>query len=142
MYFMNGLGLEHNFFNVYLLKGNCFLHHSTAPNHGEKPKIPLKKGVHIKLHSGPPFPEHNNLFRINFSGLFSVSDFFIRNGILIFFFRIFISKTHKSLPDFFFQNALFSILDFYFQNKEYFWNFWNYVGCRFKSIECREHLPY
>jgi len=65
------------------------------------------------------------------------SGFFIRNEILIFFFWIFISRTQKSLPDLFFQNILFSISNFYFRNKRYFQNFWNYVGCKFKSVGCR-----
>jgi len=39
----------------------------TAPNKREKDKNTLKEWAHIKLYSGLPFPEHNNLFRINFS---------------------------------------------------------------------------
>ena len=46
-----------------------------------------------------------------------------------FFFRIFISETQNSLLDLFFRNVLFSLSDFYFRNKRYFWNFKNYKKC-------------
>jgi len=56
----------------------------TIPLHpitGEKTKISLKNRVHKKLHSGTPFPEHNNLSRINFFKMY------------YFQFQIFLSET-------------------------------------------------
>jgi len=60
-----------------------------------KNKNILKNGIHIKLYFELLFPEHNNLFGINFSGMyyFQFWIFFIRNEILIFCFRFFISGT-------------------------------------------------
>ena len=60
---------------------------------------------------------------------------------LFFFFWIFIPETQNSLPDLFFQNVLFSIPNFHLWNKGHFQKFWNHVGCRFKSVGCRKHLP-
>jgi len=79
---------------ILKLEDNCF---RTISIIGEKTKILLKNGVHIKLHSGLLFPELNNLFRINFSEMyyFLILDFFIWNEILIFFFQMFISRTQK-----------------------------------------------
>jgi len=122
--------------------GNCFLHHITAPNHRRKTENILKKWGAYKITFWTSFPEHNNLFQINFSKciIFS-SGFFYPKWDFKFFFWIFISKTQKYLLDLFLRNTLFSIPDFHFRIKGYFWNFWNYVGCRFKSVGCREHLP-
>ena len=57
------------------------------------------------------------------------------------FFSGFLYLKKKTLPDIFFQNVLFSILNFYFQNKSYIWNFLNCVGCGLKNVGCRKNLP-
>jgi len=116
---------------------------SLHPITGENPKISLKKWGTYKITFRTPFSRTQKTLPDNFfwDVLFSDPNFFIQYGIL-FFSQIFISETQKFLLDLFFQNALFSLLNFYFRNKGYFWNFQNYVGCRLKSVGCREHLPY
>ena len=61
-----------------------------APYHctqsqGKKRKYPKKNRVHIKLHFGPPFLEHNNMDKFFHNVLFSFPDIFIWKEILIFF---------------------------------------------------------
>jgi len=38
-------------------------------------------------------------------------------------FLIIVSRTKNALTNFYFRNVLFLILDFYFRNKKYSWNF-------------------
>lgn len=93
---------------------------SLHPITEKKSKIPLKKNwVHIKLHFRSLF--QNNLFRIILSKMYYFNfGFFIQNGILIFFSRFLYPEAQKSLPDLFFQNALFSFLDFISEIKSIF----------------------
>ena len=63
----------------------------------EKTKMPLKNGEHIKIHFGPPFLKHNNLFRIYFFRMY------------YFQFRIFLSKME------------FLFLNFISGNNNLFW---------------------
>jgi len=67
-----------------------FLHHINASNYRRKDKNTLKKIGTYNFISELSFPEHNNKFFWNV--LFSIPDFFIQNGILIFCFRIFIFR--------------------------------------------------
>jgi len=77
-------------------KGNCFLHHITAPDLSGKDETVLKKNFQ-NMCSGYFFPERNFILRIFLFGidfLFLFPDFYFRNTII-------------SFPDFFFQNVLF-----------------------------------
>jgi len=61
-------------------------------------KTENKNGVYIKLHSGPCFPEHNNLFWINFSGMYYFQfRIFLSRMRFWFFFSRFLYPKHKSL---------------------------------------------
>ena len=97
--------------------GNYFLHHITAPNFNGK--------------------DENDL-----NVLFFILRIFLSGWAFDFCFWIFISRTQKILPDIFFWNVLFFILDFYLRNKSYCWNFLNCVGCRLENVGCRKNLPH
>ena len=87
-------------------KGNCFLHHITAPDLTGKDETVLKKNFQ-NMCSGYFFPEQNFILRIFLSEI----DF-------LFFFWIFISETQLFLFwIFFFGMHYFSIPDFFVRNR-------------------------
>jgi len=58
----------------------------------------------------------------------------------LFCFCIFISGTQKALPNIFFQNVLFLVPDFHFQNKKYFRNFKIVLGAGSKILGVGKNL--